>query len=127
MKPRVIIFEPNKNQSALLGGAVSFECVISGCPIPNLVWYRDDQVLENGGRTNISTVSSHAVTVSVMAVTMLNGQDSGSYRCEGMNIEGNDSRSVQLSVRGSSIKKRSVKDDDAKTSLCSSSSPDTGI
>ncbi|XP_013391894.1 titin isoform X2 [Lingula anatina] len=78
------------------GETVSLECLLSGFPVPEVTWYKEDQVLTNefpykiehdGGR--------HKLTISTVWK-----QDEGAYKCKAENKEGSSSTLGYISVKG---------------------------
>ena len=132
VKPELIV-EPTEKQSSV-GGQVTFLCVFTGCPSPNVTWFRNDSVLLPGGRVEYEVHAQHRVTVCELMIKNVSEADIGAYRCVGDNPGGNTSSEfVDLVLNGetqvaSRRRKRSADDErEQETSLCKQTSdPESG-
>ena len=69
-------------------------CPASGIPTPDIVWAKDDEILDPTLHPNIQVIASgRQLRISAAAIS-----DSGSYRCIATNKAGEDSLEYQLSV-----------------------------
>lgn len=100
-----------------------FVCVIAGYPIPEIQWYRNDELITPDERTTVDSLvdaQQMKLALSTLTITGINESDSGSYRCTGVNFLGNASSVIDLVVaRSGGVQKRSI-DDGVQSSLCNS-------
>lgn len=109
-----VLFPPMAPQlPKATGDMVTFHCAINGCPVPDVVWYHNDEevsVLDE--RISIVVTKSHGLVLGLLTISNLNEDDNGSYRCQGTSSVGNISTiSAELQVQ-SSLRKRSVEEED---------------
>ena len=71
------------------GGSASFHCSVSGNPDPIIVWSKTNR---QSGRSVVSG--------GKMLLKNVQGSDSGTYNCSGVNILGQGQALVQLIVNG---------------------------
>ncbi len=76
-------YEKNEN------GYISFSCVVSGQPLPNITWVKDGSqlVLREGQQVNEVQVEDTAVN-STLFLSLLSEVDSGEYWCKAENTLG---------------------------------------
>ena len=75
------------------GDSTNLSCLASGGPLPTFQWYRDDVLLydfENSEHGNF--------TESLLELHGLTFSDSGTYRCQAINIAGNASTEFKVVV-----------------------------
>ncbi|XP_021914576.1 papilin isoform X2 [Zootermopsis nevadensis] len=98
LTPRVFIVPVQANVSLTrtvypIGSDISIPCDVDGYPIPQVVWYKDEQLLEPSGRIHIT--ENHR-----LLIMRANGSDAGAYRCSASNQYGHSSSSVSIAVEG---------------------------
>ena len=124
--PPSIMFHP-KSTRVNLGGEASFHCIVSGYPVPEVRWYHNDvEVVDGDERRNKMIAESHGYTAAYLSIFPLNASDSGTYRCVANNGIGNPANSLEAHLTITNHTKRSVDEEDSRTSLCSSDSEHTG-
>ncbi|XP_071454258.1 papilin isoform X2 [Hetaerina americana] len=72
---------------------ISIPCQVEGYPIPRVVWYKDEALLENSERVQIADPNR-------IIILRANTTDTGTYRCEASNPYGSSSSSVSILVEG---------------------------
>ena len=72
------------------------QCVFEGLPIPTVVWSHDETVLTDG--SNGTTIAT-SDTSSLLTITMVTADDSGSYTCMVSNLLGSDMETSLLQVQ----------------------------
>lgn len=115
--PTVVIPPVLYNAQKSVGENMDLLCAFEGCPVPNVVWYHNDQEMDFQD-TRLSTVEtkSHNFVASQLFITGLTAEDSGSYHCRGTNSEDSaDTPPVILSV--GSKRKRSAEEEDSTQSF----------
>ncbi|XP_035723305.1 papilin-like isoform X5 [Vespa mandarinia] len=75
------------------GSDISIGCAIDGYPIPRVLWYKDDNLIQTNNRVKISEANR-------LIIADANKDDSGRYRCEATNEYTSDSDSVDILVAG---------------------------
>ncbi|XP_031784533.1 papilin isoform X3 [Nasonia vitripennis] len=75
------------------GGPIKLYCNVTGSPTPRVTWYKNDEPIQVDERTRIS--ESNELTISPA-----NSNDTGTYRCEGVNQHSTSSESVDIRVAG---------------------------
>ncbi|PSN47564.1 hypothetical protein C0J52_19332 [Blattella germanica] len=76
-----------------IGSDISIPCDVDGYPIPHVVWYKDDELLEPNERIQIT--ENHR-----LRIVRANGSDAGSYKCSASNQYGSHSSTVSIAVEG---------------------------
>ncbi|XP_069673465.1 papilin isoform X4 [Periplaneta americana] len=76
-----------------IGSDISIPCDVDGYPIPQVVWYKDEQLLEANERIHIT--ENHRLLIE-----RANGSDAGTYRCLASNQYGQSSSSITIAVEG---------------------------
>ena len=81
-----VAFSPTK-LTVNEGGTASFQCLVTGNPVPTVVWSKSDlkQSAVSGGKLILQSVT---------------GSNSGEYKCLASNILGQSKALVQLVVNG---------------------------
>lgn len=98
-----IIFA-NFNQSVMqhsLGDSLKLDCLVSGLPVPTLLWYKNDEIFiidelapdDNSLQRVMIDNSNSSITFSVLRL-----EDAGTYKCFAENRVGHDSKTVQLEI-----------------------------
>ena len=81
-----VIIRVGQPLSVLSGTKVSIECPVSGVPIPDVTWSRQDgRVIAYGSLLSINSVTTG---------------DSGVYRCKALNLAGDVVASSTVNVTG---------------------------
>lgn len=98
------IITSNFNQSTMqqtMGESLKLDCLVSGLPVPSLVWYKNDETFTVDESANddkslqrimIDNANS-SITFSVLRL-----EDAGTYKCVAWNRVGTDQKSVQLEI-----------------------------
>ena len=98
------IISSNFNQTVMqqsLGDSLKLECLVSGLPAPNLLWYKNDEIFvieettsddKSMQRVMIDNANS-SITFSVLRL-----EDAGTYKCVAWNRVGSDIREIQLEI-----------------------------
>ena len=84
----------NSSNTVNEGGSFNVTCETDGYPEPNVTWIKVD----SGQRFNGNTLN----------FTNINRNDGGQYRCEAVNVCGNDSRLQQIEVYCKYIIRRTI-------------------
>lgn len=100
---QVPIISSNFNESVMmlsLGDALKLDCLVSGLPTPQLLWYKDDEIFvidevnsDDNSLQRIMHSSNSSITFSVLRL-----EDAGTYKCVAWNRVGSDFKSVQLDI-----------------------------
>ncbi|XP_077270107.1 proteoglycan-like sulfated glycoprotein papilin isoform X5 [Temnothorax americanus] len=75
------------------GSDISIACTVDGYPIPRVLWYKDDELIQTNNRIKISELNR-------LIISDANREDSGRYRCEAANDFSSNSDSVDIRVAG---------------------------
>ncbi|XP_036145237.1 papilin isoform X3 [Monomorium pharaonis] len=75
------------------GSDISIACIVDGYPIPRVLWFKDDQLIQTSNRIKISELNR-------LIISDANQEDSGRYRCEATNEFSSNSDSVDIRVAG---------------------------
>lgn len=73
---------------------LEIRCVVSGLPYPTVTWSRDDDLLVNDDRTQIS-LESDTSTLTITGVTF---GDGGLYSCVGTSKSGSSTQELQINL-----------------------------
>lgn len=93
------IVTPPTNQVVLATGTLTVTCTATGVHIPDILWQKGDSVLANGSRVLISeAVSGLNQITSLLTVSGLTSEDSGSYTCNATNTEGSVSERFEVTL-----------------------------
>lgn len=84
----VIVYQP-----------VVFECRVRGIPTPNVIWYKNDDLLPVPDLTGHITLSKDGQTLEIARVTL---QDEDIYSCLAENEAGIIEKEFKLDVLGNS-------------------------
>lgn len=98
------VISSNFNQSVMqqsLGDSLKLDCLVSGLPTPQLLWYKDDEIFaidevlseDNSLQRIMIDSSNSSITFSVLRL-----EDAGTYKCVAWNRVGSDFKSVQLEI-----------------------------
>ena len=76
--------------TTLAGGYISLHCTASGIPFPDIVWYKDGQVISQDERVEIINADPEqtqdtTVTQTTLSIADLRLSDAGNYICEANN------------------------------------------
>ena len=80
----------------VVGKAAKFEATVSGLPVPDIIWKKDDQPIESDDRTTVETKGNS----KFLHFKKTQAEDIGSYSIVATNEAGTDSSSAHLRVRG---------------------------
>ncbi|XP_046408393.1 papilin-like [Ischnura elegans] len=72
---------------------ISIPCHVEGYPIPRVLWYKDDSILEYTERVQLADPNR-------IIILRANTTDSGTYRCEASNGYGSSSSSISIMIEG---------------------------
>lgn len=89
-----VILEPCNSCSVAPDENVTFKCSFHGQPLPNVKWFKDDKEIKDAGKFIIET----KLTVSILDIAEVNGDDCGEYRCQVTNIHGQSECKARLNV-----------------------------
>lgn len=84
-----------QNQEVLDGYPVSFDCVVTGQPVPTVCWFKDGRMLEEDDHYMISEDQQGGHQLIITAVVPA---DMGVYRCMAENSVGVSSTKAELRV-----------------------------
>ena len=80
----------------VVGKAAKFEATVSGLPVPDIIWKKDDQPIESDDRTTVEAKGNS----KFLHFKKTQAEDIGSYSIVATNEAGTDSSSAHLRVRG---------------------------
>lgn len=81
--------------------SVSFKCISSGNPLPQVTWYLDDVVVTQSSRISAGDyVSELGHVVSFLNISETRVEDSGEYKCHVSNDVGSVSHEGRLNIYG---------------------------
>ena len=89
--------------SAQLGDRLSFHCAVRGVPIPNIIWFKDDNLVSDVNDTNLNITYSDPVSsqvTSTLTVLAVSFEYRGTYTCRATNNAGGDSSTGNLTITG---------------------------
>lgn len=82
------------------GSVAMFQCVFTGCPIPDVSWYHNGTRIQNDNKTKIRDIPFRGLKLCSLMIDGVTTRDVGNYQCIGSNIKGNlSSQVVQLTMR----------------------------
>uniref|UniRef100_A0A8C4MIZ6 Obscurin n=1 Tax=Equus asinus asinus TaxID=83772 RepID=A0A8C4MIZ6_EQUAS len=93
--PAPVFLTELQNQEVLDGYPVSFDCVVTGQPVPSVRWFKDGRVLEEDDHYMISEDQQGGHQLIITAVVPA---DMGVYRCLAENSAGVSSTKAELRV-----------------------------
>ena len=81
---------------------ITFSCQATGEPVPTILWYFNDNMINVSDESEYNVSSSMNDIVITSYLTIMNAQsyDVGIYTCEAENFIGNDSSSGVLTING---------------------------
>ncbi|XP_076032052.1 proteoglycan-like sulfated glycoprotein papilin isoform X2 [Oratosquilla oratoria] len=79
------VYTPNSN--------ISVSCEVSGLPVPQVSWYRDNQQLQNSLKYQI-------LDDNTLIITNTKDEDTGMYKCEAVNEYGRASSGKLITIEG---------------------------
>lgn len=98
------IITSNFNQSTMqqtMGESLKLDCLVSGLPVPSLVWYKNDETF-NVDETANDDKSLQRIMIdnanSSITFSVLRLEDAGTYKCVAWNRVGTDQKSVLLEI-----------------------------
>lgn len=101
---QVPIISSNFNQSVMqqsLGALLKLDCLVSGLPTPQLVWYKNDEIFSiDDVHSDDNSLQRIMIDNSNTSITflVLRLEDAATYKCVAWNRVGEDSKSVQLEI-----------------------------
>lgn len=93
--PAPVFLTELQNQEVLDGYPVSFDCVVTGQPVPSVRWFKDGRILEEDDHYMISDDQQGGHQLIITAVVPA---DMGVYRCLAENSMGVSSTKAELRV-----------------------------
>ncbi|XP_036450781.1 protein turtle homolog A [Colossoma macropomum] len=90
--PPVFVEAPPPVTEAFLGRPFTLKCVARGNPPPSIKWHKDGVLMKQ--KANVKIVNGS------LSVGSVSRQTAGRYQCQASNSEGNDTRTIQLRVKG---------------------------
>lgn len=97
------VITTNFNQSTLvqtMGESLKLDCLVSGLPVPSLVWYKDEEIFtvedtsdDKGLQRIMIDNANSSITFSVLRL-----EDAGTYKSVAWNRVGTEQKSVQLEI-----------------------------
>ncbi|XP_059145488.1 muscle M-line assembly protein unc-89-like isoform X2 [Physella acuta] len=93
---RPLFLEQPSDTEVCEGESVTFECVISGLPEPDVTWFFNGRELHESKRRSIRHKPGQKYTLTIHEVISENG---GVYTCKAVNRVGDASCAVELSVK----------------------------
>lgn len=93
--PAPVFLTELQNQEVLDGYPVSFDCLVTGQPMPSVRWFKDGRVLEEDDHYMISDDQQGSHQLIITAVVPA---DMGVYRCLAENSVGVSSTKAELRV-----------------------------
>ncbi|XP_046554796.1 myopalladin-like [Haliotis rubra] len=84
-----------ENIEAREGQTVRFDCLVSGRPLPEMLWFRNNQPVHNDDNHKIVINEDGIHSLIILSVTR---QDAGNYTCIARNKGGEDTFGVALNV-----------------------------
>ncbi|XP_074105077.1 proteoglycan-like sulfated glycoprotein papilin isoform X3 [Cotesia typhae] len=96
IKVPVVVNVTSSGNKFPVGSDFSIACTVDGYPIPQVLWYKDNEILRTDGRITISETNR-------LMITNAGYNDTGKYRCEAYNGYSNDSAEIDIAVEGTHI------------------------
>lgn len=93
----------NFNQSVMqqaLGESLKLDCLVSGLPTPELLWYKDGELFiieETNAENNMQRIMIDNANSSI-TFTVLRHEDAGTYKCNASNRVGSDYKEISLEI-----------------------------
>lgn len=93
----------NFNHSVMqqsLGDSLKLDCLVSGLPVPSLLWYKDDELFSIDENSEENTMQRIMIDNSNSSITftVLRLEDAGTYKCVAWNRVGSDFKEVRLEI-----------------------------
>lgn len=112
VRPSILVMD--EMYTVRVQSPVSFKCIGTGIPAPNITWYKsgnlimasDSVTLSNSVYLNESTLLY--VVTSTFSIAQVAVSDSGNYTCSASNPAGNDTAQFELNVIGESMNIRII-------------------
>ena len=87
-----IITQGPVDTPGMLGGNVTFTCIASGIPLPNITWTDEDDTMLMGSDMVINTTNIQ----STLTISNLQDEDFDNYTCTATNMFGSDNVTALL-------------------------------
>lgn len=85
---------------AKLGTEATISCIVTGKPLPRVVWKKDGRELYDGRRFRMDLRNDGTATLTIK---LIEADDDGDYTVEAINDSGKDKKTTTLSVHGMSV------------------------
>ena len=95
--PQLIGF-PSSVRSVVVGEDLVVSCTADGRPTPDILWKRNNTVLNSSQSENILILPSNGR--SELSITNITNSESGDYSCTAFNPVGTDTRFFQVNTIG---------------------------
>ena len=86
----------DKNITVIKDKSLVIDCPVTGIPLPEITWYKDDQPISSVIGANIS-VHDNGRRLEILSTQV---PDDGVYQCVGTNDAGNTTRYFNVDVHG---------------------------
>lgn len=87
-----------ENAVISIGKTIKFECTVSGYPIPEVTWYKGDELLSDNDRYKMETKQKNTFLFSLRSAIK---EDAGEYKVKVSNSSGQAEEKFMLNVQGS--------------------------
>ncbi|XP_077990140.1 twitchin-like isoform X3 [Glandiceps talaboti] len=91
----IFTMKPHINQSKD-GRRLTFECEIKATPRPTITWYKEDMVLQDGGRFMIDAEEDRDFYFAMLEIDNITPKDGGEYRVIAKNKHGDSTQTINL-------------------------------
>ena len=99
-----VIIGINSTSDPVQSGSFFIECVVTGLPVPRVMWLKDEAVVnETDTFHRIITLKFPDKEASRIEVTIATSNYNGEYTCVASNDAGSTSTSIQITLRGESL------------------------
>lgn len=94
----------NFNQSRMVqvvGQSLRLDCLVSGLPTPNLLWYKDDEIFTPSESSSNETTMQRVMIENnnqTLDFKVLTPEDNGKYKCVAMNRIASDFKELELEI-----------------------------
>lgn len=93
----------NFNQSVMqqsMGDSLKLDCLVSGLPVPTLLWYKNDELFTIDEVSEDNTMQRIMIDNANTSIhfTVLRLEDAGTYKCVAWNRVGTDLKEVHLEI-----------------------------
>lgn len=79
------------------GDPVKLKCSVLGKPDPNIIWFKDQQQVNESSRTKMKVLSDNTCLLHILKTDM---DDEGIYTCAATNSAGEDTTSTTVTING---------------------------